>query len=58
MVEWSKGEGFNANPLGRLEEEVRWLCDRIEAVVEERAKCKKLKRRVAALESVVVSDGK
>jgi hypothetical protein len=28
VVEWRKrkGKGFNANPLGELEEKVRWLC--------------------------------
>lgn len=27
---WRKGHGFNANPIAALEEEIRWLCHRVD----------------------------
>lgn len=32
MAKWRKGKGFNASPLGELEEKVRYLCERLDAL--------------------------
>jgi hypothetical protein len=31
LRKWRKGRGFNANPFGEQEEQIRWLCERIDA---------------------------
>lgn len=38
MKKWRKGKGFNANPFGEIEEKFRWICARIDAQNEAKAK--------------------
>jgi hypothetical protein len=41
MAKWREKYGATANPFGEVEEKVRWLCERLDAVVEEHERGKR-----------------